>query len=94
LRPRLIGFPRKKVPVGQANGSGAGAPENEAKAERNLAAVEKRTVARKAGLPIVGLGASAGGVEALVEFFNQMRPDAGIALRTRIPPLEYVGWDN
>lgn len=79
MRPRLIGFPQKKVPIGQANGSGTGASENEAKAERYLAAVEKRTVTRRAGFPIVGLGATAGGVEALVEFFSQMRPDAGIA---------------
>jgi chemotaxis response regulator CheB len=49
------------------------------------AAVEKRTVTRTAGFPIVGLGASAGGVEALVEFFNQMRPDAGIGLASSQP---------
>jgi chemotaxis methyl-accepting protein methylase/signal transduction histidine kinase len=79
LRPRLIGFPRKKAPIGQAKSSGTGTSGNEAKTERNLAAVEKLTVTRKAGFPIVGLGASAGGVEALVEFFNQMRSDAGVA---------------
>jgi len=29
--------------------------------------------------PIVGLGASAGGLEALEEFFKQMPPDGGMA---------------
>ena len=31
------------------------------------------------GFPIVGLGASAGGLEALEEFFRRMPPDAGMA---------------
>jgi len=36
-------------------------------------------VEQSAGFPIVGLGASAGGLEALETFFKAMPPDAGIA---------------
>ena len=30
-------------------------------------------------IPIVGIGASAGGLEALNEFVNKIRPDSGLA---------------
>ncbi|HSF10114.1 MAG TPA: chemotaxis protein CheB, partial [Nitrospirales bacterium] len=33
----------------------------------------------RAGFPIVGIGASAGGLEAFEEFFTQMPPDSGLA---------------
>ena len=41
---------------------------------------ESRAVCRRReAVPIVGIGASAGGLEALEAFFNAMPPDAGIA---------------
>jgi DNA-binding CsgD family transcriptional regulator len=48
LRPRFIGFPRNKAPIGQAKSSGTGAPGNEAKTERNLAVKGERLRFRKA----------------------------------------------
>jgi len=39
-------------------------------------------------LPVVGIGASAGGVEALEEFFKSVPPDNGLAfvILTHLPP--------
>jgi len=39
-------------------------------------------------LPIVGIGASAGGVEALEQFFTYLPPDNGLAfvVVTHLPP--------
>jgi chemotaxis methyl-accepting protein methylase/signal transduction histidine kinase len=81
---RLIASNRRKSGPGKRKirsriSIGTGASEDKADAKRNLAVRDKRAVSYKPGFPIVGLGASAGGLEALVEFFNQMPPDAGIA---------------
>src|SRR5690349_5937994 len=40
------------------------------------------------GFPVVGIGASAGGLEAAIDFFTAMRPDSGMAfvLVQHLPP--------
>lgn len=44
-----------------------------------VGAEKKPAATHESVFPIVGLGASEGGFDALVEFFSQMRPDVGIA---------------
>jgi two-component system, chemotaxis family, CheB/CheR fusion protein len=41
--------------------------------------VKKKKATKGIGFPIVGIGASAGGLETLEEFFHKMPPDSGIA---------------
>ena len=40
---------------------------------------ETRLGTKPVGAPVVGLGASAGGIEALAEFFDATPPDSGLA---------------
>ena len=52
--------------------------ENKSKTDRNIKKPEKKKSA-SAGFPIVGIGASAGGLEALEQFFSKMPEDCGMA---------------
>src|SRR5712664_3533124 len=52
-----------------ANAKGPAAPAAEAEAQ----------ITGAAGFPIVGLGASAGGLEAFEQFFRKAPPDSGMA---------------
>ncbi len=56
--------------------------EDDAEFERNgqsSASNDAPRAAAKAAVPVVGLGASAGGIEALAEFFDAMPADSGLA---------------
>lgn len=55
-----------------------GRVENKKKLEKKDAGVGGR-VRRPAGFPIVGIGASAGGLECFKEFFGKIAPDTGMA---------------
>src|SRR4030042_6920922 len=65
---------------------------NDKKAKRAFDFETKKTQARAAqddpGFPIIGLGASAGGLEALEQFFRHVPPDSGMAfvLVTHLDP--------
>ena len=70
-----VGAPPPKSPVGD-KGSGGPARSRSATTEPN--APESPATTRSPGFPIVGIGASAGGLETLGAFFDAMPVDAGI----------------
>ena len=79
-----------KIEAAQGNGNGSGkgdGPEPTAEKDRTVMPVDVEQPPR---LPftVVGIGASAGGVEAFVEFFDAMPADTGMAfvLVQHLPP--------
>ncbi len=64
--------------AGESNGEGNG-PGRKPKAKTNDAREAAVRVAETAAIPVIGIGASAGGIEALGIFFDAMPTDFGCA---------------
>ncbi|MBA3447079.1 MAG: hypothetical protein H0T56_05660, partial [Pseudaminobacter sp.] len=64
--------------AGESNGEG-NRPGRKPKAKTNDAREAAVRVAETAAIPVIGIGASAGGIEALGLFFDAMPTDCGCA---------------
>ena len=49
------------------------------KIEKPFSKLTKRTISMEPGFPIIGIGASAGGLEALEQFFQNIPKECGMA---------------
>jgi PAS domain S-box-containing protein len=63
---------------GKSNGDDPMGPEPTTQTDRQAMPVDAEETPRL-GFPVVGIGASAGGLEAMTQFITAMRPDSGMA---------------
>ncbi len=68
----------KKDAEGKTERHHAQSPQTEAQAQETAAETRPASARERTPFPIVGIGASAGGLEALQEFFNHMPADSGV----------------